>query len=115
MSITFSDSGKYVWIWEKYRPVILKLMMASSEENPQEYKLSKHEFADENNKRSSGYSFELRVNHGKRESDIKKSLTAQDLLYVLKSSEKAKELMENNLFEFKMDKSFVLSVAKNLG
>ncbi|MEM0940882.1 MAG: hypothetical protein AAF600_21335 [Bacteroidota bacterium] len=115
MSIAFSDSGKYVWIWEKYRPVILKLMIASSKENPQEYQLSKHEFADTNNKRPSGYSFDLRINHGKRESDIKKSLTAQDLLYVLNSSEKAKELMENNLFEFKMDKSFVLSVSQNLG
>ena len=115
MSMAFSDNGKYVWIWEKYRPVILKLMMASSEENPQEYQMSKHEFADTNNKRPSGYSFVLRINHGKRESDIKKSLTAQNLFYVLNSSEKAKELMENNLFEFKMDKSFVLSISRNQG
>lgn len=113
MSIAFSDRGKYVWIWEKYRPAILKLMKESSEENPQEYQLSKHEFTDTNNKRPSGYSFSLRINHGKRESDIKKSLIAQDLLYILNSSEKAKELIENNLFEFKMDKSFVLTVSKN--
>ena len=111
MSIAYTDNGKYVWIWKKYRPVILKLMMASLEEDQQEYPLSKHEFLDTNNKRPSGYAFDLRINHGKRETDIKKNLNAQDFLYVLKSSEKAKELLQNNLFEFKMDKSFVLSVS----
>ena len=112
MSTTLSGTGKYVWIWEKYRPVILKLMKATSEENHQEYQLSRHEFTDVNNNKPSGYSFVLRMNDGKRDNEIKSSLTAQDFLYVLKSSEKARELMENNLFEFKMDKLFVLSVSK---
>ena len=86
-----TNTGKYVWIWEKYRPVILKLMIASSE-GPQEYKLSKHEFIDSNNKRPTGYSFTMTTFQGKSEGGTKKSLTAQDLLKMLKYSEKAEKL-----------------------
>ena len=104
--------GKYVWLWEKYRPVILKLMSTCTYDSPQEYKLSKHEFVDSNNKRPTGYAFSLRVFQSKSENDIKKSLTAQNLLSVLKNSSRAEELMNDDLFEFKMDKTFVLEVSR---
>ena len=84
--------------------------MASSE-GPQEYKLSSHEFIDSNNKRPTGYTFTLRAYQGKNEGGTKKSITAQDLLYMLKCSYKAEELMSETLYEFKMDKHFVLHIA----
>lgn len=84
-------------------------MIASSEE-PQQYKLSKHEFLDSNNKRPTGYSFVLNAYQSKSENDLK-SLVARDLLYILKSSNKAGELMKDTSYEFKMDKNFVLEIS----
>ena len=112
MSIIGADRGKYVWIWEKYRPIILNLMVNAIEGSPKEYKLSKHEFLDSNNKRPSGYSFSLRAYQGRSQNDIKKSLPAQDLLAVLNHSNTAAGLMEEDLFEFTLDKSFVLQIAR---
>lgn len=106
-----THNGKYVWIWEKYRPAILKKMIDASEDK-QDYKLSKHEFLDSNNKRPTGYSFSFVAHRGRSESDLKKSLTAQDLLYVLKCSDKAMDLMNDAHFEFKLDKDFVLHITK---
>ena len=112
MSLLGPDRGKYVWIWEKYRPMLLNLMTSSAEGNPKDYKLSKHEFLDTNNKRPSGYAFKMRVYQGRSETDIKKSLTAQDLLAVLNHSNTAKDLLSENLFEFTLDKHFVLQVSR---
>jgi hypothetical protein len=100
----------YVSLWNKYRPAILQLMMAS-EEGPQEYKLFGHEFKSLNPKEK-GYSFTLQVHQGKALNNIKKSTTAQDLLYVLALSRKATELMGENKYEFTLDKQFNLSVTK---
>ena len=103
------NDGKYVRVWEKYRPVLLSLMVASKKE-PQTYLLSNHEFIDINPKKLSGYAFVMRFHMGKSMTDIKKSLLAPDLLYVLKRSARAMELSESAIYEIQMDKLFNISI-----
>jgi len=102
--------GKYVYVWEKYRPVLLKMMIAA-EEGVESYSLSRHEFQDLNLKKTTGYSFLLKIFQNKLANDIKKNLLAQDLLYVLQHSNKAKELTELHTYQFQMDKDFVLQIS----
>ncbi len=103
------NDGKYVHLWQKYRPAILNLMVASAKGN-QSYKLSNHEFIDISPSKVSGYSFIMRIYQGKSISNIKTSITAPDLLYVLKNSGKAMELSQTNIYEFELDKSFTLHI-----
>lgn len=100
----------YSSLWSKYRPAILQLMLAS-EEGPQQYKLSNHEFKALNSKEKS-YSFQLHAHQGKATNSIKTSAAAQDLLSMLTTSRKASELMEDQHFEFLLDKNFVLHVSR---
>jgi hypothetical protein len=106
-----TDSSKYFWIWEKYRPVLLKLMKDSANDS-QSYQLSPHEFQDVNNKKSTGYSFNLKAYQGKILGKSAKNAIAKDMMQVLVQSETAKGLMENMTYEFKMDKNFVLTVTE---
>jgi hypothetical protein len=101
----------YASLWNKYRPVILKLMIDSAT-GTQQYKLSGHEFKMLNPKEKSGYTFSLQVYQGKAQNSIKESINAQDLLYMLTQSKKASELMTSNAYEFALDKQFNLSVTK---
>lgn len=104
-------SNVYAHVWNKYRPVILKLMVASGEE-PQEYKFSSHEFKDVNPKEKGNYSFTFKAFQGKPVTSIKTSEMALGLMNVLQQSRKAIELMEKEKFEFAMDKHFVLRIKK---
>lgn len=101
----------YVSLWSKYRPAIIKLMMAS-EEGPQQYRLFDHEFKALNAKERN-YSFELQAYKGKAVNNIKTSIIAQDLLNILNMSRKASELMGENHFTFMLDKQFVLHVSRS--
>jgi len=101
----------YSPLWNKYRPAILQLMVASAE-GPQNYKLFGHEFQSANPKERGAFSFTLQAHRGKATNNIKKSVIAQDLLAVLESSKKASELMDTNTYEFRMDKKFVLHIEK---
>ena len=103
------NDGKYIRVWDKYRPVLLSLMVASKKE-PQTYLLSNHEFIDINPKKLSGYAFIMRFHMGKSMTDIKKSLLAPDLLYILKRSARAMELSESAIYELQMDKSFNITI-----
>jgi hypothetical protein len=85
--------------------------MLASEESPQQYKLSDHEFKQLNSKEKT-YSFELHAYQGKAVNNIKTSAVAQDLLSMLNTSRKASELMDNGHFEFKLDKQFMLRVSR---
>jgi len=109
----FSSNGTetYVSLWNKYRPAILQLMVAS-EGGPQQYKFFGHEFKALNPKEKGGYSFTLQAHQGKAVNNIKKSIVAQDLLYVLAASKKASELMGASTYEFTLDKQFNLSITK---
>lgn len=98
----------YTYLWKKYRPAILNLMIASENE-AQEYKFSSHEFRDLNPKKPS-HSFTLRVHQSKAINDVKSSLVAKDLLQVLRNSERATELTNTAIYQFELDKKFVLHI-----
>jgi hypothetical protein len=100
----------YTPLWNKYRPALLKLMLAA-EQGSQQYKFSGHEFKALNSKEKS-YSFELRAFQGKAVNNIKSSIIAQELLEVLNLSPKATELMDSGTFQFVLDKKFVLHVSR---
>lgn len=100
----------YSSLWNKYRPAILQLMVASAE-GPQQYKLFDHEFKSLNPKEKS-YSFQLLAHQGKAVNNIKTSNPAKDLLEMLNSSKKASELMTEDQFEFTLDRQFMLQVIR---
>jgi hypothetical protein len=102
----------YSALWSKYRPAIVRMMVDSSTETPQEYKLSAHEFVAMNSKQKGGYHFTLEVSRSKAINNIRESMIAQDLLEVLRTSPKATELSEESVYHFTMDKQFVLRIKK---
>jgi hypothetical protein len=106
-----SISRIYSFVWQKYRPAILKLMVDSND-SPQQYQFSKHEIKSINPKERGGYSFTLRLHKGRSVGDIRKSAIAKDLLLVLQHSKKASELADAATYEFTLDKHFVLHVVK---
>ena len=102
---------KYSPLWHKYRPVLLKLMVESAREI-QTYQMSSHEFRDIDSKQKGGHSFTLRFFNSRPQNDIKTSVVAQDLLMILQQSGKAHELSGSAVYEFVMDKQFVLTVSR---
>ena len=107
----FTTGESYVTFWGKYRPVLLKLMISSAE-GTQQYKFSAHEVRAANPKDKVGISFTLKMHKGKPINDIRTSLIAKDLMRVLQQSGKASELSESCIYEFKLDRHFVLHVTK---
>jgi hypothetical protein len=107
----FTIAESYGYLWGKYRPAILKLMISSAE-GPQHYKFSAHEVRTANPKGKGGFTFTLKVHKGVAANDIKLSVIAKDLLRVLQQSKKASELSESSMYEFTLDKHFVLHVIK---
>lgn len=101
----------YTFVWSKYRPAILKLMIAAAD-GPQQYKFSDHEFRRINPKEKGGYSFTLRAFQSRAMNDIRASAPAQDLLRILQQSEKASSLMNASIYEFILDKQFVLHIVR---
>jgi len=102
--------GKYTLLWHKYKPVVLKLMK-DAEKKPQTYQFQQHEFADLNNQRRTGYSFNLEV-YKNRKQNGKPSSVASDLLTILKNSSTAEELTSEHSYHFKLDSNFELEVKK---
>jgi len=100
----------YASLWNKYRPAILQLMLAS-EEGAQKYQLFDHEFKALDPKEKK-YSFELHAYQGKPVNNIKASTAARNLLDMLNMSRKATELMSEKRFEFKLDKQFILHITR---
>ena len=101
----------YAHVWNKYRPVILKMMIASEEE-PQQYKFSIHEFKGANPKEKGSFAFTLQAFQGKNVNNIRNSEIAQSLMSVLQTSRKATELMEKETYEFVLDKQCVFHIKK---
>lgn len=110
MSYSTSTAGKYTHVWQKYRPVLLNLMVSTSK-GPQTYDLSSHEFIDVNNKRKTGYSFSLKMFQSRNVSDKKLNGAGTDLLAVLQQSQKAQLLTDDAIFKFDMDRHFKLQVS----
>jgi hypothetical protein len=106
---TATYEGKYTHIWQKYRPMLLKLMV-DAEEGPQKYQFQRHEFMDVNNQRPTGYSFKMEVFRNEKQNKVSSSV-ATDLLSILQSSAKSDELTIANKYLFKMDSKFSLEVS----
>lgn len=104
------QNNLYATLWSKYRPSLLKMMMAAGEA-PQQYKFYSHEFKAIKATEKS-FSFALQVDNGKAVNPTKAPAIAKDLLAVLQFSKKANELMENQSYEFKLDKNFLLHVTR---
>ncbi|MDH4092009.1 MAG: hypothetical protein OEV74_07105 [Cyclobacteriaceae bacterium] len=107
----YYESNHYASLWSKYRPVILHLMIAANVD-PQQYKLSAHEFKAIGQREKTGFSFLLEASGGRALNNIKGSNVARDLLRVLQQSQKASQLMSEGVYELKMDKQFVLHVTR---
>ena len=104
-------SQGYSFLWSKYRPAILKLMVDSAD-GPQQYKFSNHEFKNVNPNERGGYSFVLRVFQNKAVNNIKTSAVAKDLLGILRQSRRATELTDSSIYEFTLDKQFMLHITQ---
>ena len=102
----------YVLLWNKYKPVLLKLMRDAAQ-GPQEYQFIPHEFRDLNPKERGGHAFTLEAYKRRAQNNIKMSVVAQDLMEILLKSNTAYELMEEAMYEFKMDKQFMLTVTRH--
>lgn len=114
MNFTYSQSATikaYMPLWIKYRPVLLKLMIAS-QESTSEYQFYGHEFRQLNAREKGGYTFNLEVQKGKTQRLSKASPVAQDLMQVLEMSSRAVELMRENSYEFTMDRQFMFRVKR---
>jgi hypothetical protein len=108
MNMTFR---KYAPVWNKYRPAILKMMLAAAFE-PQQYKLTQHEFQAMDEKKRTGFGFSLQVSDSKATNNIKDSEVAQDLLNMLQLSRKGSELLGDFTFEIVMDRQFMLHISR---
>jgi hypothetical protein len=97
-------------VWNKYRPAILQLMVAS-ETGAQQYKLFNHEFKALDPKEKK-FTFEFQAHKGKALTKISSSTNAKDLLEMLNMSKKASELMDGSTFNFKLDSQFVLHISR---
>jgi hypothetical protein len=104
-----TDSGKFLPLWQKYRPAIISLMKLSPE-GPQQYQFYKHEFDAAGDRKSLNYKFVLELNNGIPVTKITGVTVARDLLELLKSSNAAKELMKNSHFKIDLDKDFKLTI-----
>jgi hypothetical protein len=101
----------YTYVWSKYRPAILKLMVDSAD-GPQQYKFSDHEFRSINPREKKGYAFTLLFFEGKAVNPIRTSPPAQDLLLILQQSKRALELSGISTYQFVLDKRFTLHVTR---
>ena len=106
MDVTYR---KYAPIWNKYRPAILRMMLDAARE-PQQYKLTQHEFKAMDDKKKNGFGFNLQISRSKAVNNIKDSEIAQDLLNMLLLSRKGSELLGVNTYEMALDRNFVLHI-----
>jgi hypothetical protein len=111
--IMLLENNPYTTLWNKYRPMILKLMV-DAQKDPQSYRLFPHEFKAVGLKEKTGYSFVLEVSQGKAINKIKGSTVARDLLSVLQQSQKASQLMNEAIYELKLDKQFMFHVTRKV-
>ena len=97
-------------LWNKYRPVILKLM-SDSTEGEQQYKFFNHEFKALNGKAKS-FSFFVEITNGRPAKYGKQPPAASGLMQVLHQSQAAVQMMSENSFEFSLDRNFIFHVSR---
>lgn len=102
----------YGHLWNKYRPVILRLMI-DAHERPQRYVFSAHEFRRVFPKNRGSLAFILYLHRSKAINNIKTSLLAHSLVGILRESKTAVRLTESSTFELKLDENFIMHVRKS--
>jgi hypothetical protein len=102
----------YGYIWHKYRPVILQLMLNAGEA-PQQYAFSEHEFQRAFPKNRKNLAFILFIHRLKALNNIKTSPLAYALVEILKESKTAAALTEHSTYEIMLDQKFILHVRKS--
>ncbi len=107
-----TNNKLYILLWNKYKPVLIKLMRDAAN-GPQEYQFISHEFRDLNPKERGGHAFKLEAYKRRAQNDIKMTVVAQDLMEILLKSNTAYELMEEAMYEFTMNKEFKLTVTRH--
>jgi hypothetical protein len=80
---------------------------------PQQYSFSNHEFTQIAPKNRTSLAFILYLHRLKALNNIKSSPLAHGLLEILKESQTAARLTQSSVFEFILDKHFVLHVERN--
>jgi len=99
------------YIWHKYRPVILRLMV-NAEDAAQQYVFSNHEFTRMFPKNRGSLAFVLYIHRSRALNNIKTSPLAQALLGILQQSATAVKLSQDSTYELSLDKHFVFHVRK---
>jgi len=111
MNTELSQSA-YRYVWHKYRPVILRLMV-DSEKAPQQYAFSDHEFKRVFPRKHNSLAFILFIHRSKALNNIKSSPLAQALLGILQESKTVVRLTEDSTYELILDENFIFHVRKN--
>lgn len=100
------------YLWRKYRPVVLRLMM-DAEEDSQRYVFSSDEFRKMFPKSRRKLAFILYFHRSRALNNIKASILAQSLIDVLRLSKTSASLCNDATFEFILDENFVFHVRRN--
>lgn len=112
MPVYPTNNHLYSLLWNKYKPALVKLMK-DAEKEPQEYQFISHEFKDLNAREKGGHSFLMEAYKGRARNNIKMSIVAQNLMEILQKSNAAQELLDKAMYEFKMDKHFLLTITRH--
>jgi hypothetical protein len=102
---------KYASFWNKYRPAVLKMMQASSDQS-QEYQFMKHELSAVDKKPKGGFNFRLVISMSKVSRDSSDSEIAKDLFNMLQVSKTGSALMATNQYEITLDKNQILRISR---
>jgi hypothetical protein len=86
--------------------------MAAAQESPQRYQFSSHEFKAMNPRERSGYSFSMRAYRGRSIDKTRTPFIALELLTILETSKRAIELFDQSVYEFTLDRNFVLHISR---
>ena len=100
------------YLWRKYRPVVLRLMMDAKEDS-QQYVFSSDEFRKMFPKSSRKLAFILYLHRSRALNNIKSSVLAQSLVDVLRQSKTSASLCNDATFEFVLDEQFIFHVRRN--
>lgn len=98
----------WLLFWNKYRPVVLKLMV-EAKETPQSYGFFAHELRSITPKGASPI-FTVQLHNGKPLQRLKESVITHGLIQMLSSSRKAMELMQTDTYEFSLNREHKLNV-----
>lgn len=101
------NTGRYLSLWTKYLPII-RIQIKKSFEKEVSLKLNSSEFKAVGDRKLSGYTFNLEIEHGKVANDISGTAVARDLYEVLSNDQIIVEFIKDKRIKLNMDKSFTL-------